>query len=97
MADVVTAGAMAMRDGHVLANSLGFPRVEAESDSLDMISFCNGWSGWWDTTTTLFTKCVDVASSIGKVVFRHCYHSSNQATRVLAKFCFCNKTDELDR
>ena len=35
--DVVSSEAQAMRDGLVLANSLGFPRVEAESDSTTVI------------------------------------------------------------
>ena len=41
-ADVVTTEAMAMRDGLNLANTLGFNRVEAESDSLSVVNCCQG-------------------------------------------------------
>ena len=41
-ADVMTTEEMAMRDGLNLANNLGFHRVEAEYDSLNVINFCNG-------------------------------------------------------
>ena len=92
VADAMMAEATAMRDGLVFANSLGFPRVEAESDSLNVINFCDGQSRWWDAATTIFAECVDVSSLIGKVVFKHCFRSSNQAAHVLANFSYCNKT-----
>ena len=41
-ADVVTMKAMVMRDGLIFANSLGFPQVEAESDSTTVIEYCSG-------------------------------------------------------
>ena len=90
-ADVVTTEAMAMRDGLIFANSLGFPRVEAESDSLMVIDYCTGQTRWWDAAAAIFAECVDVSSSIGKVKFKHCYRSSNQAAHVLANHGFCNK------
>ncbi|EMS55212.1 hypothetical protein TRIUR3_30888 [Triticum urartu] len=40
--DAVTSEAMAMREGLIFANSLGFPRVKAESDSLVVIQYCTG-------------------------------------------------------
>ena len=40
--DVVTVEAMAMRNGMEFVNSLGFPRVEVESNSLQVINFCTG-------------------------------------------------------
>ena len=91
-ADVITTEALAMRDGLVFANSLGFNRLEAESDSLQVINFCNGQTRWWDSAAAIFAECVDTSSLIGKVIFKHCYRSCNQAAHVLAKFCFCNKS-----
>ena len=85
------AEATAMRDGLVFANSLGFPRVEAESDSLNVINFCDGQSRWWDAATAIFAECVDVSSLIGKVIFKHCFRSSNQVAHVLARFSYSNK------
>ena len=39
-----------------------------------------------------FRECVDTASMIGKVMFRHCFRFANQAAHVLANYSFCNKT-----
>ena len=90
-ADVVTTEAMAMRNGLIFANSLGFSRVEAESDSLTVIDYCTGQTRWWDAAAMIFADCVDVSSSIGKVKFKHCIRSCNQAAHVLASYSYCNK------
>lgn len=45
-ADVITSEAMAMRDGLALANSIGFNRVEAESDSLQVSNYCSRQTRW---------------------------------------------------
>ena len=89
--DVVTSEAMAMRDGLIFANSLGFNRVEAESDSSIVIDYCSGQTEWWDSAAAVFAECIDVSLSIGKVIFKHCARSSNQAAHVLASYYFCNK------
>uniref|UniRef100_N1R271 F-box domain-containing protein n=1 Tax=Aegilops tauschii TaxID=37682 RepID=N1R271_AEGTA len=42
---------MAMRDGLILANTMGFNRVEVESDSLSVVNYCQGQNrrrGWSD-------------------------------------------------
>jgi ribonuclease HI len=90
-ADVVTTEAMAMRDGLVLANSLGFNRLEVESDSMQVINFCTGQSRWWDAATAIFAERVDTSTLIGKVIYKHCYRSSNQAGHVLANYSYCSK------
>ena len=90
-ADAMTSEAMAMRDGLNLANSLGFQRVEAESDSLTVINCCSGQSTWWDAAAAIFAECVDISTLIGKVNFKHCFQSANQAAHVLANFSYCNK------
>ena len=82
---------MALRDGLFLANSLGFNRVEAESDSLIVIESCAGDTRWWDDAAAIFAECVDISSLIGKVKFKHCYRSSNQAAHVLTNYSYCNK------
>ena len=38
---------------------------------------------------------MDVSVLIGKVKFKHCFRSSNQATHVLANYSFCNKTSSI--
>lgn len=67
VSDVVTSEALAMRNGLAFANSLGFPRVEAESDSTTVIEYCSGQTRWWDAAAAIFAECVDVSSLIGKV------------------------------
>ena len=89
--DAITSEAMAMRDGLVFANSLGFSCLEAESDSLQVINFCTGQTRWWDEAAALFAECVDLGTSIGKVIYKHCLRSCNRAAHVLANFSFCNK------
>ena len=59
----MTVEAMAMRDGLVLANAIGFSRIEAESDSLVVVNYCQGRNQWWDLAAAIFADCID----IGKV------------------------------
>ena len=68
--------AKAMRDGLQFANSLGFNWVEAESDSLEVIQFCTGQTQWWDASAAVFAECLDTATSIGRVTFKHCFHDA---------------------
>lgn len=75
---VVTSEAMAMRDGLIFPNSLGFPRVEAGSDSSTMIEYCMEQTRRWDAPAIIFAKRVDISLLIGNVVFKHCVCSSSQ-------------------
>ena len=93
-ADVSVVEARAMRDGLNLANSLGFNRIEAESDSLSVVNNCQGQVQWWDSAAAIFTECFDMATSIGKVIFSHCFRDANSVAHELAKFSFCNKCDD---
>ena len=93
-ADVVTIEAMALQDGLILANSLGFNRVEAESDLLNIINSCRVQDQWWDAAAAIFAECIDLSTSIGNVIFSHCFHEANSVAHELAKFSFCNKCDD---
>ncbi|XP_073363637.1 uncharacterized protein [Aegilops tauschii subsp. strangulata] len=88
---VVMTEALAMQDGLNFASSLGFPQVEAESDSSIVIESCDGQTRWWDEAAAIFAECVDISSLIRKVKFKHHYLSSNQAAHVLANYSYCNK------
>jgi len=57
-----------------------------------VIENCTGQTTWWNTAAAIFEECVDTSSLIGKVVFKHCVHSLNQAAHVLANYSFHNKT-----
>ena len=76
----------------LFANSLGFSRIEAESDSLQVINFCSGQTRWWDEAAVLFAECIDICSSIGKVTFKHCLRSCNNVAHVLANHSYRNKS-----
>ncbi|EMS45090.1 Major pollen allergen Lol p 5a [Triticum urartu] len=63
---VVTTEAISMRNGLNFASSLGFTRMEAESDSLIVIESCDGQTRWWDEIAAIFAECVDISFLIGK-------------------------------
>ena len=84
--------ATATRDGLAFVNSLGFNRIEAELDSLQVINFCSGHTRFWNEDAAQFAECVDIGSAIGKVMFKHCFRSCNQAAYVLANYTFYNKS-----
>jgi ribonuclease HI len=63
-ATVSMAEALAMRDGLELAIKLGCNRVQAESDSTEVIEACNGCDRWWSEESTVFADCVDLSSSL---------------------------------
>lgn len=84
---------MAMRDGLELANSLGFNHLEAESDSIlytndQFVYRTVQMVGRKHAAATIFAKCVDTTMAIGKVIYKHCYRSSNQAAHVLANYSY---------
>jgi ribonuclease HI len=58
------AEALAMRDGLELVTKLGCNRVQAESDSTEVIEACNGGDRWWSEESAVFADCVDLSSSI---------------------------------
>ena len=41
--------------------------------------------------SAIFAECVDVATSIGKVKFKHCSRMANGAAHEVAKYSFCNE------
>ena len=79
-----------MRDGLEFV-SLGFNRLEAESDSSQVIDFFTWRTQLWDAASAIFVECVDTVSIIEKVMFKHCLRTANQAAHVLANHSYCNK------
>lgn len=80
-----------MRDGLILANSLGRNIVEAESDSMEVINFCCGSTQWWDSAAASYADCLDNANLIGNVKFKHCRREANGVAHGLAKHSFLHK------
>jgi ribonuclease HI len=85
---VSMAEALAMRDGLELAIKLGCNRLQAESDSTEVIEACNGGDRWWSEESAVFADCVDLSSSIGEVSFKHCPREANGVAHELARVAF---------
>ena len=96
---VMMAEAIAMKEGLALANRLGYNVVEAESDSTDVIEACKGGEIWWNEAAAIFADCVDYATSIGTVFFKHCPRETTEVAHTIARHSFnhkisCNWVDE---
>ena len=57
-----------------------------------MINFCTGQSQWWDVAAAIFSECVDLATSIGTVNYKHCKRNANVVAHKLVSYSFCNRT-----
>jgi hypothetical protein len=90
---------IAMKEGLQLAQNIGCNRIVAESDFLETIEACTGDSRWWNASSVIYAGCIDIASFIGSVSFKHCSREANQVAHEIAKFSFlnnqsCNWVDE---
>jgi hypothetical protein len=96
------AKAIAMKEGLELANSLSMSRIQAESDSTEIINACKGDERWWNEASAVFADCVDLVTAIGDVFISHCPREANRVAHELDRFCFsncssCNWVDEPPR
>jgi ribonuclease HI len=91
VASASMAEALAMKHGLELANRLGLNRVQAESDSTEVIEACNGEGRWWSDASTIYANCVDLVTTIGSVSFSHCPREANHVAHEIASFCFSNR------
>jgi ribonuclease HI len=97
VASASMAEAITMREGLVLANSMGINRLIAESDSTETVEACE--ARWWNESAAFYADCIDLSSSIGTVKFNYCPREANQVAHEIAKFSFlnalsCNWVDE---
>jgi hypothetical protein len=93
------AEAEAMKEGLALANRIGCNVTIEESDSSETIEACQGEEVWWSEPAAIYADCIDLASSIGNVIFKFCLREANKTAHKLAKFGFlsknsCNWDDE---
>jgi ribonuclease HI len=99
VASAAATEAMAMREGLALATRLGCNDVIMESDSMETMKACMGVEAWWGKSSVIFADCVDLATLIDKVSFKHCPHEANEVAHELARDSFssmnsCNWDDE---
>jgi hypothetical protein len=62
-----------------------------ESDSIETIKACTGEETWWGESSAIFADCVDLASLMDWVSFKHCPMEENEAAHELARSSFSNK------
>jgi ribonuclease HI len=92
MASASMAEAAALKEGLLLAISVGCNAIVAESDSLETIEACTGEQVWWNDSSAVYAAdCVDLASTIGSVSFKHIPSEANKVADDLAKFSYLNK------
>ena len=53
-----------------------------------VINYCSGQTQWWDASAAIFADCLDVATTIGKVKFKHCPRMSNCVAHEIANLVF---------
>jgi ribonuclease HI len=93
------AEALAMKEGLLLADRMGCNSVIAEGDSTKTIEACTGIETWWSGQAAVYADCLDIATSIGEVLFKSCPSEANQVAHEIARFSFsnnqtCNWVDE---
>ena len=86
------AESLAMLHGLQLANNLGYNRIQAESDNLEVIQLCSGEERIWNEATAVYADIISIAGLIGNVSFSHCKREVNEVAHELARVCFTNKT-----
>jgi ribonuclease HI len=81
------AEVLAMLHGLMVANSLGFNDVDAESDSLEVIQLCSSAMWIWHDATAIYADILNQARSIEVVFFSHCGRDTNTVAHELARNC----------
>jgi hypothetical protein len=64
MASAAMAEAMAMREGLVLASSLGCNVIQPESDSMEKIEACNRDEAWWNEKDAILSSSIVLEKQI---------------------------------
>jgi hypothetical protein len=80
-----------MKEGLLLAISMGCNTIIAESDAIEVIEACTGKEVWWSEAAAIFANIIDSTITIGEVKFTHCPREANKVAHELAKFSFLNK------
>jgi hypothetical protein len=58
---------------------------------METIQACTGEHTWWNESAAIFADCVDLASLIDLVSFKHCPREVNEVAHELARSSFSNK------
>jgi ribonuclease HI len=88
VASAGSAEAKAMQMGLQLANAMGYQRVQAESDSLEVINIMDGRERIWNESAAIYVDCIASAGMIGQTYFQHFPREANKTAHVIAKHSF---------
>jgi ribonuclease HI len=88
VASAGSAEAKAMQMGLQLANALAYQRVQAESDSLEVINIMDGRERIWNESAAIYVDCIASAGMIGQTYFQHFPREANKTAHVIAKHSF---------
>jgi hypothetical protein len=83
--------ALATREGLSLANRFGCSNVIMESDSMETVDACSGNEVWRGESSAIFAHCLDLATLIDNVWFKHCPREANGVAHELARNSFCDQ------
>jgi ribonuclease HI len=83
-----SAEAMAMKNGMMLLENIGCSPVVVESDSLDLITACNGEIELWSPYSAILADCFQIARRIGRISFQHCPREANKTAHNQARLSF---------
>jgi ribonuclease HI len=92
ISSVAACEALAMREGLALANRFGCSNVIMESDSMETVDACSGNEVWRGESSAIFAHCLDLATLIDNVWFKHCPREANGVAHELARNSFCNQS-----
>jgi ribonuclease HI len=92
VASASMAEALAILHGLQLATNMGFTKVEAESDALEVIHMCAGDERIWNDATAIYAQIITIASSIGEVEFLHCNRELNSIAHLIASNSLSSRT-----
>jgi ribonuclease HI len=82
------AEAMALKNGMLLLENIGCSPVVVESDSMELITACNGVIELWSPYSAVLADCFQIARRIGRISFQHCPREANMTAHNQARLSF---------
>jgi ribonuclease HI len=83
-----SAEAMALKNGMLLLENIGCSPVVVESDSMELITACNGDIELWSPYSAVLADCFQIARRIGRISFQHCPREANKTAHNQARLSF---------
>ena len=84
--DAATAEAHAIRNGLLLAGSVGCNRIMVESDCMEVVETMQNNGNSLRAAATIYEECSFLCRNFSRVSFSHSPREANRAAHILAKF-----------